>query len=325
MKRWVFLIVLLLSFSNMFAQKADLFTLKADEEGNVNISITNRSSGISGAELYRESGKGQPSIIFEFMQTGESFTEKAQPGTCYFLKIYSEDSTVTTTEKKCYYEEKYISRINFNMLAVLFIFIVSILIPFFFNGSFFNNRNSHYSSVIHKFMMMIDEGCRKVVLHAFSDSRHSILFYTTADFINTLHQKDSISIHSFYGCGSSDLMKDQRNSTDTFTIHASDGFLSSSYNDCLNPDNKKQISLSTTVSGIGMDSISGRKCLVSIEPFMISSQVSNEAKNFELKSSGAYTFLIMVSFMIIILSVLSTLSVFFPELKFFSGLTGGVK
>lgn len=281
-------------FFSLYAQMSG-FTLENGDENEIRISLL-RTSGISTAELYRVTGSGDPVIIYEFMQQGEVFVEKADPGTCYFLKIYSENGSAATTEKQCYSGEKYIGRINNNILVLILILIMSVVIPFFIKGRFIDNRDSDYTGIIRQVVLMMDEGGGNLSVCSHQEGRHSMLFYAAYFLASDIQKLRRGKNNGDYLCTSG-----ERNG---FAIKVADGYTACDSNGIYKHD-RKTVCFSSTVSGIGMDSVNGKKCIVSIEPFLAGA-ISVENKK-GLKPSGAYVFLLAVSVIIVVLSILRTL------------------
>lgn len=310
MKKSITFIFLLLLQLFVLASEVEYFTLSANSDKGIDISLEKTEKNIINAELYRVEKNSEPVVIFEFAPNESTFTDLSEPGTCYFLKIYFEDSTTKVTEKKCYSKTALFKKVNVSMLALFLILVISMIIPLFFNNYFFNNITSQYSGIMEHIALMIEEGCGKIKSVSSSDNNNSPLNYLSSSLIKKLPAvKESSEFESQVSIG----------------IHISDGTASSNYDSYFHPANKKRISFSSSVSGVVSDSILGRKSLISIEPFVLESQISSKTKSKKLKPSGAYLFIIAVSFIIIAGSLLSTLHTFFPLIKMTTFLFWGDK
>lgn len=275
------------------------FKMEYSDEGEVKITLSG-ISGISTAELYRETENGSAVIIFEFVQPGEVFIEKAASGTCYFLKIYSEDGSMSTTGRQCYSGIKYIGSINESILFLILMLLFSAVIPFFIRGKFIDNIESDYTVLMRQIILMMDEGGGKLSVKTHNENRHSMLFYMTSFLVSGINGTRAQDQHS--------VSEDNAE----FKIKVTGGYTDAIFNETYRHDSKA-VCFSSTVAGMGIEALNGRRCIVSIEPFLTGMIFDGSGKK-GFKPSGAYIFIIVAAFLIIILSVLRTL-----------GLTGGIQ
>ena len=292
--RYFIVLFFIIFFIDLSAQQS-AFKLENGDESEIRITFL-PTAGISNAELYRETGNGDQVIIFEFMQSGESFIEKAEPGTCYFLKIYSEDGNASTTEKQCYSGIKYLVGMNNGSFMFMLLMILSAVLPFFMRGRFIDNYDSDYAGIMKQVILMMDEGGRKLSVSTQPENRHSMLFYM-ASFLASALQKSRPD----YSMNDNSCMPGDNNG---FAVKVTGGYMNSGYNEIYRRD-RKEICFSSTVAGMGMDAVNGKRCIVSIEPFLAGVIFAGENKK-GFKPSGAYIFIIAVSILIIVMSILKT-------------------
>lgn len=291
----LFFIVFIFSLN---AQQAG-FTMEYGDEGEVKITLSG-VEGISTAELYRETESGGSVIIFEFMRPGEVFVEKGKAGTCYFLKIYSEDGSMSTTGRQCYSGIKYIGSINNGILLLILIMLLSAVIPFFIRGKFIDNMDSDYAAIIRQIVLMMDEGGGKLSVSTQYENRHSMLFYMASFLVSDIH-----------GAGVRGQHPAPEDNAE-FKIKVAGGYADMIFDETCRHDSKA-VCFSSTVAGMGIDALNGRRCIVSIEPFL-AGMIFDGSGTKGFKPSGAYIFIIVAALLIIVLSVLRTL-----------GLTGGIQ
>lgn len=274
------------------------FKMEYGDEGEVKITLSG-TPGMSTAELYRETENGGSAIIFEFMQPGEVFIEKGEAGTCYFLKIYSEDGSEVTTDRQCYSGIRYIGSINKGILFLILLMLLSAVIPLFISGKFIDNTDGDYAVIIRQIVLMMDEGGGKLSVSTQYENRHSMLFYMTSFLVSGINGTRAQNQHS----GSGDNTE--------FKIKVAGGYADAVFNETCRHDSKS-VCFSSTVAGMGIDALNGRRCIVSIEPFL-AGMIFDSSGTRGFKPSGAYIFIIASAVLIIVLSVLRTL-----------GLTGGI-
>ena len=107
----------------VFAQ-SDKFFIKTEKD---TVTVEINIKDFQTVQLFRkETGKG-PVNIFEFSETDSSFSENAEPGTCYFIKVYRNSEEPFVSENKCISETFFIGRIE----PMLIVFLLLLIFSFF--------------------------------------------------------------------------------------------------------------------------------------------------------------------------------------------------
>ena len=223
-------------------------------------------------------------------------------------------------------------------LPVVIIFIISVALPMVFAKKF-RSRLSNETLLLLKYIKTtIDEDSGRIIFNSSIDSKAHPLFAAVVGFIGgILTSSDSCgsvrsSIPEEFGAvfaNSRSLSAIQfvplSNANSTFyttvgkrdlnaslIVNISDGSAISDHDSYNAGSDKKRIALSCSIEGIIIDAINSKKCLISVEPFLLSSQMKQMKNEKTLDSAGGYIFLAFVALAILLLSICFTLSRFSP-------------
>ena len=105
---------------------------------------------------------------------------------------------------------------------------------------------------------------------------------------------------------------EKREMNASLILNISDGSAISDWDAYNSDSDKKRVALSCSVEGIIIDAINAKKCLISLEPFLLSAQIKKLKNKRTLETSGVYLFLAIVSALIILFSLCSTLALRYP-------------
>ena len=228
--------------------------------------------------------------------------------------------------------------IDLKIFSLFAIFIVSLALPGIFSRKF-PSKLSRETMLLLKFIKtMIDEDSGRIALNSSIDSKAHPLFSAAARFIDEILEGSEIgnyvrtTIPEEFGVittrsseSASILFSPLSNAHNTFyttiekremnaslILNISDGSAISDW-DAYNSDSDKQrIALSCSVEGIIIDAINSKKCLISLEPFLLSAQIKKLKNKRTLETSGVYLFLIITVVLILLLSVFKTLAPYHP-------------
>lgn len=97
--------------------------------------------------------------------------------------------------------------------------------------------------------------------------------------------------------------------TTPLTVESSGSSLfSGSDSQRLNPDSRS-IVLADGIQSFFLDAVNGKKCLISVEPFLLESQMKRITGSRTLNADGVYLFLLLLSAIILLFSILKTYGV----------------
>ncbi|MBP5406857.1 hypothetical protein J6Z19_06885 [bacterium] len=223
-------------------------------------------------------------------------------------------------------------------LPVIVIFLVSIVLPMILSKKF-RSRLSNETQLLLKFIKTtIDEDSGRIVFNSSIDSKAHPLFAAAVRFIDgILTSSDSgdlvrATIPEEFGIVSAKNRNfaaihfvplsnanntfyttvGKRDSNASLVVNISDGSAISDHDSYNSDSDKKRIAISCSIEGIMIDAINSKKCLISVEPFLLSTQIKQLKNEKNLDSAGVYLFLAFVAFAIIALSVCLTLVRFDP-------------
>ena len=228
--------------------------------------------------------------------------------------------------------------IDLKIFSLFAIFLISLLIPNIFSRKF-PSKLSRETMLLLKFIKtMIEEDSGRIALNSSIDSKAHPLFSAAARFIDEILEGSDTgnyvrtTIPEEFGVlttrsseSASILFSPLSNANNTFyttiekremnaslILNISDGSAISDWDAYNSDSDKKRVALSCSVEGLIIDSINAKKCLVSLEPFLLSAQIKKLKNKRTLETSGVYFFLAIVALLIIVLSLCRTLAQYSP-------------
>ena len=228
--------------------------------------------------------------------------------------------------------------IDLKTLSLFVIFIFSLVIPEIFSKKF-KSRMTRETMLLLKFIKtMIDEDSGRIIVNSSIDSKAHPLFLATAKFIDEIlkgnesgnsvrttipeefgiitdrsSERDSIFfIPLSYANNTFYTTIGKREASASLILNISDGSAISDWDAYNSDSDKKRIAVSSSVEGLLIDAINSKKCLFSLEPFLLSAQMKKLKNEKTISTSGVYLFLTVVAFMILAFSVCRTLAYHYP-------------
>ena len=230
------------------------------------------------------------------------------------------------------------------ILLLFAVFAVSLAIPEIFPQKISAKMTRDAMFLLKFIKTMIDEDSCRFALNSSIDSKAHPLFSAAAKFIDELlAESDSgnyvgTTIPEEFGIitssspdNASIMFVPLSNANNTFyttvekrkinaslILNISDGSAISDWDAYNSGADKKRIAVACSVEGIIIDAINSKRCLISIEPFLLSAQIKKLKNKKTIDTSGAYLFLTVIAAIILLLSLVKTLACFYP---FFNDLT----
>lgn len=228
--------------------------------------------------------------------------------------------------------------IDFKIFSLFAIFLISLLIPNIFSKKLPSKISRETTLLLQFIKTMIDEDSGRIALNSSIDSKAHPLFSAAARFIDEILEGSDTgnyvrtTIPEEFGVlatrsseSASILFTPLSNANNTFyttiekremnaslILNISDGSAISDWDAYNSDSDKKRIALSCSVEGIIIDAINEKKCLISLEPFLMSAQIKKLKNKRTLETSGVYLFMAIVAAVIILLSLGKTLALRFP-------------
>lgn len=227
---------------------------------------------------------------------------------------------------------------DLKIFSLFAIFLISLLLPNILSKRFPSKLPRETMLLLQFIKTMIDEDSGRIALNSSIDSKAHPLFSASARFIDEILESSEIgnyvrtTIPEEFGVlasrsseSASILFTPLSNANNTFyttiekretnaslILNISDGSAISDW-DAYNYDSdKKKVALSCSIEGIIIDAINTTKCLISLEPFLLSAQIKKLKNKRTLETSGVYLFLAVTSVIMILFSILKTLALFHP-------------
>lgn len=233
--------------------------------------------------------------------------------------------------------------IDLKILSLFVIFIVSLIIPQIFSKKFSYRLPRETMLLLQFIKTMIDEDSGRIVLNSSIDSKTHPLFSAAAKFIDEILEDSEIgnyvrtTIPEEFGVltasGSetaSIRFAPLSNANNTFyttiekrelsaslILNISDGSAISDWDAYNSDSDRKRVALSCSVEGTIIDAINSKKCLISLEPFLMSAQIKKLKNKKTLETAGVYMFLIIIAGLILSLSLCRTLALRYPVFEDF--------
>ena len=228
--------------------------------------------------------------------------------------------------------------IDLKILSLFVIFAVSLAIPEIFSKKL-SAKMTRETMLLLKFIKtMIDEDSGRFALNSSIDSKAHPLFSAAAKFVDELlAESDSGNyvgttipeefqiITSSRPENAAIMFMPLSNANNTFyttvekrrmnaslILNISDGSATSDWDAYNSDSDKKRIAVACSVEGIIIDAINSKRCLISIEPFLLSAQIKKLKNKKTLETSGAYLFLTVIAAIILLLSLGKTLAYYYP-------------
>ncbi len=230
--------------------------------------------------------------------------------------------------------------IDIKVLMIFAVFALSLLIPEIFSKKFKRNLTRETTLLLKFIRTMIDEDSGRIALNSSIDSKAHPLFAAAAKFMDeilegsdfgnsvrtTIPEEFEIMTRKSAE-NAAILFTPLSNANNTFyttvekremdaslILNISDGSALSDWDAYNSDSDKKRIALSCSVEGIIIDAINSKKCLISVEPYLLSAQMKKLKNEKTLDTSGVYLFLMIVSAVIFLLSLCKTFSYKYPVL-----------
>jgi len=238
--------------------------------------------------------------------------------------------------------------LDIKTLPVIVIFVISVVLPMIFAKKIRSKLSNETLLLLKYIKTTIDEDSGRIVFNSSIDSKAHPLFAAVVRFIDgILISSDSGgSIRStipeefgvvFANSRSSSAISfvPLSNANNTFyttvgkrdinaslIVNISDGSAISDHDSYNSDSDKKRIALSCSIEGIMIDAINSKKCLISVEPFLLGSQMKQLKGEKTLDSTGVYLFLGFSALAILLLSICLTLAKFNPVFAQFLKIIG---
>lgn len=227
---------------------------------------------------------------------------------------------------------------DLKIFSLFAIFLISLLLPNILSKRFPSKLPRETMLLLQFIKTMIDEDSGRIALNSSIDSKAHPLFSAAARFIDEILESSEIgnyvrtTIPEEFGVlasrsseSASILFTPLSNANNTFyttiekremnaslLLNISDGSALSDW-DAYNYDSdKKKVALSCSIEGIIIDAINTKKCLISLEPFLLSAQIKKLKNKRTLETSGVYLFLAVTAVIMILFSILKTLALLHP-------------
>jgi hypothetical protein len=230
--------------------------------------------------------------------------------------------------------------IDLKIFSLFAIFIISLLLPNIFARKFPSKLSRETMLLLQFIKTMIDEDSGRIAVNSSIDSKAHPLFSAAAKFIDEILEESDAgnyvrtTIPEEFGVlatrsaeSASILFTPLSNANNTFyttiekremnaslILNISDGSAISDWDAYNSGSDKKKIAISCSIEGILIDAINSKKCLISIEPFLMNAEIKKLKNKRTLETSGVYLFLAIVAVLILSLSLCRTLAPYYPFL-----------
>jgi hypothetical protein len=314
MNKLTIMIFFLFSYSFCMGNSFSFFEAALQDDGSVNISLNQELKGFSYAELFRSEGDGNFVPIYEFSNQSGVYSERFVPGVCYRTKIYFDNGSSVVSDPQCVSKMTSLGRFDIGFVISLVVFIISCMLSRFFDMTIFRNQNFGAGKIFGTVKSFLDE-----------ESRDAVFFLNDQDFFDPSKEpfKKIVSLFSFYcdadnkKLAASDISsmkticQKERMSEASLYLSCHSGSIGSDNIHFMIPENKKIITLSTSVPSAVPSMICGGKTLISIESFTLPSDM--ECYKSSVRTNyGPYLFMFFTILVIFVGSVLYTIDSVFP-------------
>jgi len=324
-KQFFLLLIILISFT--VSADSDEFFLKTDED-TVTISLKESVKDFQTVQLFRKRSVQNPVNIFEFPEPESSFSEPAESGTCYFIKVYRDSDKPFISDSKCVSETFFIGRIETALVLFLLLLIFSFFAPGFIAFRFLSSGTDDAGEIARSVKILAGEDSKNVLLHSSSDWVGDPVNIAVISFFKRLLSEENESVATttpddltLIGSRNVGMLKKVpviygqrpfltnvlRDSTPRSAVfHIAENNPESDLDSFKDLREKRKMVFSASLSGAVTDLLLKRKASVSIEPFIFDSQLNKMKTPY---NSGAYLFLIVTASAILLGSVLKTLGI----------------
>lgn len=322
-------IFIMLSTTSLCADSNSYLTVIYSRDDKVEITVNELESRIINAELYRIH-KGNSVNIYDFVFPDNKYSEPSVSGACYFLKIYFEDGTALETDEACYSKRELLKRINYSMISLLMIFLISLFIPVFLKRFLPEYFGSSMKMLLKFTKTFLGENTGSIFFTISTGSAGDPLCCSLTKLMDSLSKdiEEGSLIESGFSNNYAAVLTSpekgvvefisqthKRNGNRQFVFNISDGSASSDLDSYMSENDARRIAVSSNVAGLSAESLFSKRSMVSVEPYLMSS-LEKEMKGSEsLKISGVYLFVAAIAVIVVISSVALTLAEFFPGLK----------
>ena len=228
--------------------------------------------------------------------------------------------------------------IDLKILSLFAIFAVSLLVSELFSKKLSVKMTKETMFLLKFIKTMIDEDSGRFVVNSSIDSKAHPLFFATVRFIDELlaesesgnyvrttvpeefgvmtsrNQENAAIMFSplSYANNTFYTTVEKRKTNASLIFNISDGSAISDWDAYNSDSDKKRIAVSCSIEGIIIDAINSKKCLISIEPFLLNAQIKKLKNKKTLETSGAYLFLVIIAAFILGKSLYKTFIIFKP-------------
>jgi hypothetical protein len=326
MVKYFFLLLIILTSFTISAE-IDEFILKTEED-TVTIKLSESIKDFQTVQLFRKrSGQNQVNI-FEFPEPESSFSEPAESGTCYFIKVYKNSDKPFISDTKCISKTFFIGGIETALVLFLLLLIFSFFAPGFIAFRFLSSGSDNAGEIARSIKILAGEDSKNVLLHSSSDWIGDPLNISVNSYFKRLLTEENESVATttpdvlaFTESNDGEMLKKvpviygQRpfltNVLRDFTsrsavFHIVENSPESNLDSFKDIKEKRKMVFSASLSGAVTDLLLKRKAFISIEPLVFDSQFS---KTKTPDSSGAYLFLVVIASAVLLGSVLKTLGI----------------
>jgi hypothetical protein len=228
--------------------------------------------------------------------------------------------------------------IDLKIFSLFVIFLISLLLPNIFAKKFPSKLSRETMLLLQFIKTMIDEDSGRIAVNSSIDSKTHPLFSAAAKFIDEILEDSDAgnyvrtTIPEEFGVlasrsseSASILFTPLSNAHNTFyttikkremnaslILNISDGSAISDWDAYNSDSDKKRIAVSCSIEGLLIDAINSKRCLISLEPFLINAQIKKLKNKRTIETSGVYLFLAFVSLLILSLSLCRTLALYYP-------------
>lgn len=324
-KQFLLFLIILVSFT--VSADSDEFFLKTEKD-TVTIKLKESVQSFQTVQLFRKRSGHNEVNIFEFPEPESSFSESAESGTCYFIKVYRDSGKPFISGSKCVSETFFIGKIEITLVLFLLLLIFSFFAPGFISFRFLSSGTDDAGKIAGSIKVLAGEDSKNVLLHSSSDwigdpvniavssffkrllsEEHESVATTAPDDLTFVRSKDGEILKKvpvIYGQRPflTNVFRDS--SPRSAVFHIAENNPESDLDSFKDEKEKRKMVLSTSLSGAVPDLLLKRKALVSIEPLVLDSQLS---KKKQPDSSGPYLFLAVIASAVLLGSVLKALGI----------------
>ena len=318
------IIFLILIISLTVFAKDDKFFIK-EEKNTVTIGLNVKD--FQTVQLFRKEKGKSPVNIFEFSEPDLSFSETAESGKCYFIKVYRNSEKPFVSDIKCVSETFFMGRIELTLLVFFLLLIFSFFAPRFIFFRFLSPESVNPGNTIAETIKILaGEDSKSVLLHSSSDWMGDPVNIAVNSFFKrslTEEQKNVVTTSfnnlTFIKAEKEAILKKvplingqrpfltslQRNAVPRSAVfHIVENNPESDLDSFKDRSERRKMIFSSSLSGAVTDLLLKRRAFISIESLISDFQSDKKSDH-----SGAYLFLAVIACAILLGSVLKTLGI----------------